>query len=240
MTNRNSEQDGPPDYNYAMHQHGEQDGGPGGRPAGGQGQTLQPSSAGNIEGQGRASMEDEMRELPDGWIREWDPKQKHHFYVDTKANPPRSIWVHPYDDPEYISSIPDKHPAKQWANAQQQNARPVGQGTSGTGPARAGAAAGAAQTGQKPGLLTKMHDKLTGTTKEERDAAKEQQRQHRSSSRVIPPGTEEAGCMRLPWAHTVAAGWATAAVTAGAWAWAAWAWACRCLVGSQVGSCWVI
>ena len=25
----------------------------------------------------------------------------HPFYVDTRAEPPRSIWVHPYDDPEF-------------------------------------------------------------------------------------------------------------------------------------------
>ncbi|KZO93129.1 hypothetical protein CALVIDRAFT_268620 [Calocera viscosa TUFC12733] len=193
-------QDGPPDYNYAMNQHGQQDGSIGNGSAQA-GQTLQPSSAGNVDDMNRASMEDEMRELPEGWIREWDPKcvppppsnlslplttfagnrQKHHFYVDTKANPPRSIWVHPYDDPQYISSIPDKHPAKQWAHAQQA-ARPAGQGPSG-----AAAAGSSGNAGHKPGLLTKMHDKLTGTTKEERDAQKEQQRQRQIAYDHVRP-----------------------------------------------------
>jgi hypothetical protein len=27
--------------------------------------------------------------------------------VDTEAKPPRSIWTHPYEDPEYLSQHPD-------------------------------------------------------------------------------------------------------------------------------------
>ncbi|KAG8995261.1 hypothetical protein FRB94_009311 [Tulasnella sp. JGI-2019a] len=49
----------------------------------------------------RLSMEDEHRPLPEGWIRQLDPSSAHHFYVDTTATPPRSIWVHPYDDPQW-------------------------------------------------------------------------------------------------------------------------------------------
>lgn len=58
---------------------------------------------------GRRSMDDEQRELPSGWVRCFDPKQEHHFYVDTATK--RSTWVHPYDDPEYLQSLPDTHPA---------------------------------------------------------------------------------------------------------------------------------
>ncbi|KAG9024150.1 hypothetical protein FRB95_012032 [Tulasnella sp. JGI-2019a] len=49
----------------------------------------------------RLSMEDEHRSLPEGWVRQLDPSSAHHFYVDTTATPPRSIWVHPYDDPQW-------------------------------------------------------------------------------------------------------------------------------------------
>lgn len=35
------------------------------------------------------------RELPAGWVREFDPKTNRHFYVDTLAKPPKSVWVHP-------------------------------------------------------------------------------------------------------------------------------------------------
>lgn len=47
---------------------------------------------------------DDKRPLPNGWIRQWDSSQNHHFYVDTNANPPRAIWTHPLDDPEYQRS----------------------------------------------------------------------------------------------------------------------------------------
>lgn len=55
----------------------------------------------------RRSMEEESLPLPQGWIRQFDPASNHHFYVDTLATPPRSIWIHPYNDPDFIASIPD-------------------------------------------------------------------------------------------------------------------------------------
>jgi len=58
----------------------------------------------HIDPQIRRSMEDEESPLPEGWIRQWDPESKHHFYVDTKANPPRTIWNHPYEDREWLES----------------------------------------------------------------------------------------------------------------------------------------
>lgn len=53
----------------------------------------------------RRSMEDENRSLPPGWVRQFDSKENHQFFVDTRANPPRSIWHHPYDDDEYLRSL---------------------------------------------------------------------------------------------------------------------------------------
>lgn len=50
-------------------------------------------------------MEDELRELPPGWVRSFDPESSHQFFVDTRADPPRSIWVHPYDDEQYLSTL---------------------------------------------------------------------------------------------------------------------------------------
>jgi hypothetical protein len=89
---------------------------------------LQPSSAGNtlsrsvsatsdtggdpFEGLSpdeQREFADEYRDLPEGWVKCWDPKNKHHFYVEEKTE--RAIWTHPYDDPEYIQSLPDTHPA---------------------------------------------------------------------------------------------------------------------------------
>lgn len=53
----------------------------------------------------RRSMEDEGRPLPQGWIRQYDDQSHHQFFVDTTRDPPRSIWQHPYDDEEYMSSL---------------------------------------------------------------------------------------------------------------------------------------
>lgn len=53
----------------------------------------------------RRSMEDEGRPLPKGWVRTFDPASKHQFFVDTTKDPPRSIWMHPYDDEEYLSTL---------------------------------------------------------------------------------------------------------------------------------------
>ena len=53
----------------------------------------------------RRSMEDEGRSLPPGWVRQFDAKEAHQFFVDTDANPPRSIWHHPYDDEQYLSTL---------------------------------------------------------------------------------------------------------------------------------------
>lgn len=50
-------------------------------------------------------MEDEGRPLPPGWTRQYDNENHHQFFVDTKASPPRSIWQHPYDDPQYMNSL---------------------------------------------------------------------------------------------------------------------------------------
>lgn len=50
-------------------------------------------------------MEDEAREVPAGWVRQFDPTSHHQYFVDTTADPPRSIWHHPYDDEEYLASL---------------------------------------------------------------------------------------------------------------------------------------
>lgn len=66
--------------------------------------TLQVPNSG-VNPAHRRSMEDEQRPLPVGWVRQFDAHENHQFFVDTRANPPRSIWHHPYDDDEYLKSI---------------------------------------------------------------------------------------------------------------------------------------
>lgn len=53
----------------------------------------------------RRSMEDEARPLPEGWVRQYDHKSNHQYFVDTKASPLRSIWHHPYDDETYLKTL---------------------------------------------------------------------------------------------------------------------------------------
>ncbi|KAK0755057.1 hypothetical protein B0T18DRAFT_435263 [Schizothecium vesticola] len=60
----------------------------------------------------RRSMEDELRPLPPGWVRTYDPETQHQFFVDTSRDPPRSIWVHPHDDDEYLASLPAEERAR--------------------------------------------------------------------------------------------------------------------------------
>ncbi|CAO1623674.1 unnamed protein product [Sympodiomycopsis kandeliae] len=46
------------------------------------------------------------RPLPPGWVKQWDGNHRHNYYVDTKANPPRSIWTHPMDDADFLKANP--------------------------------------------------------------------------------------------------------------------------------------
>jgi len=46
----------------------------------------------------------DARPLPAGWVEQLDPRTGRKFFVDTLAVPPRSIWVHPLDDPDFIRS----------------------------------------------------------------------------------------------------------------------------------------
>jgi len=133
----------------------------------------------------RRSMEDELRELPPGWIRSYDAQENHQFFVDTTANPPRSIWVHPYDDDEYLSTLS--------AEERQQHSRMrrtmtledlAAEDSDVEGheqpPARGHTAAGSAGSSsqaQPTGIhkfSRRLKDKITGQTHEEREIERQQ------------------------------------------------------------------
>ncbi|GJN92391.1 hypothetical protein Rhopal_005421-T1 [Rhodotorula paludigena] len=143
-----------------------------------------------IPGEARRTMLDEARPLPDGWRREFDPNSQHYFYVDTKANPPRSIWSHPLD-PEFLESHPEI--AKELAAAAEKESGESGAAGATPTPSdekeggklsrffsrsddkKDGGAQHASGSGAEQGkkeekrsLGRKMKDKLTNSTHEER------------------------------------------------------------------------
>ncbi|KAG9001074.1 hypothetical protein FRB94_007135 [Tulasnella sp. JGI-2019a] len=129
----------------------------------------------------RMSMEDEERPLPDGWVRQFDRNSSHHFYVDTRANPPRSIWVHPFEDPqwqrEHAASVgPPPGPPPGHTDAKLRKERPEEKGDKGDKAQAGGQSSSSSAGDQKRGFFGKLKDDVIGT-KEERAAAKEKKAQ---------------------------------------------------------------
>lgn len=129
-------------------------------------------------------MEDEMRPLPEGWVRSFDPKTNHQFFVDTSKEPPRSIWHHPYDDDEYMGSLPEKERQRileEQRNAKAKKSEDADEKDAGSGEhlrphADGGASASSTSLGSSAaptGLHKfgrKLKDKVTGSTHAEREA----------------------------------------------------------------------
>ncbi|KAK0506287.1 hypothetical protein EDD18DRAFT_1122772 [Armillaria luteobubalina] len=101
---------------------------------------------------------DKDQTLPYGWIKQVH-ESGHPYYVDTRANPPRSIWVHPYEDELFLkehSDIREKtHPAPDYS--------PENSGHS---------LSGSSAPQHKRGFFGKLKDKAIGS-KEERQAGKD-------------------------------------------------------------------
>ena len=167
--------------------------------------TSQPSSHGAQHGAhlgvpaapqaSRKSMEDELRPLPHGWVRQWDTHEQHQFFVDTKADPPRSLWIHPLDDDEVWKSLPSEEKERLQA-AEDQMRRPKTPtdhkdekaGAVGTHhthedypselpPRPSGPHSTPSHSGgqKKQSLGERLKTKVTGLTKEEREQERAQQ-----------------------------------------------------------------
>lgn len=117
----------------------------------------------------RRSMEDEGRDLPPGWVRQYDSSSHHQFFVDTSANPPRSIWHHPYDDDQYLNTLPSAE-RERIINSSHH----TGGSDHGSADEREHELPPRESKGEKKGLGTKIKDKLTSSTHEEREAARRQ------------------------------------------------------------------
>lgn len=150
-----------------------------------------PGTRNGIPAAHRRSMEDEHRPLPTGWVRQFDTNEQHQFFVDTKASPPRSIWHHPYDDDEYLSTLTseereriqeeererlshsdytdDEQPSDKKGSTKPISSQNTGSSFPEDLPPRASSST---QPHKKLGFAEKLKQKATGMTKEERDQAR--------------------------------------------------------------------
>ncbi|KAK0717433.1 hypothetical protein B0T26DRAFT_675741 [Lasiosphaeria miniovina] len=144
----------------------------------------------------RRSMEDELRALPAGWVREFDPKSQHQFFVDVNTSPPRSIWHHPYDDEQYVSSLPPaerdrirrqgitglgrRGPSKDDIAIESTDDEAAAAHAAALADEAGGSDPGVQLSGRRGGhrrFGRKLKDRLTGTTHEERAAERERRTQ---------------------------------------------------------------
>ncbi|KII93830.1 hypothetical protein PLICRDRAFT_49848 [Plicaturopsis crispa FD-325 SS-3] len=139
--------------------------------------------------------------LPYGWVKEFDQTSNHPYWVDTKATPPRAIWVHPYEDELFLKEHPDiREKVAQYDHAHgastldvPKDEAPRRHSFSGESSAQGGRSRvhsnpatpdTSAPGDKKRGFFGKMKDKAIGT-KEEREAynrqvaAAEQRQQQR-------------------------------------------------------------
>lgn len=154
-----------------------------------------PGAHNGIPAAARRSMEDEQRPLPTGWVRQWDNKEQHHFYVDTKADPPRSIWQHPYDDDDYLKTLSSEEREHIQEQERERLIRIHGDTTDDEGhspskskpkpsiasaPSYSGSSTAPEISGagdkkkEKAGFGRRLKDKVTGSTHEERQAERAQ------------------------------------------------------------------
>lgn len=133
-------------------------------------------------------MEDEQRPLPEGWVRTFDPKTNHQFFVDTTKEPPRSMWHHPYDDEDYLNTLTGEererveqdsinyrakhHPTKEdYIHAPSDDEDDHSHAAAGSSSSNAELPPRPGGKGKAPerSFGRKLKDKVTGTTHEQRE-----------------------------------------------------------------------
>lgn len=122
----------------------------------------------------RRSMEDESRELPSGWVRQYDSQSHHQFFVDTKSDPPRSIWHHPYDDETYLSTLSsaERERVKRLHHPMPNHADIEAESSADDEHHGHNAGKGEEHLSGTKKFGRKIKDKLTGSTHEQREAAR--------------------------------------------------------------------
>lgn len=125
----------------------------------------------------RRSMEDENRPLPAGWVRQYDAAEHHQFFVDTNVDPPRSIWHHPHDDEQYLSTISPAERARIQRQSQGQGHADDGENSDDehhTHYAHGELPPREASNTNKHKFGRKLKDKIMRSTHEEREAKRRQ------------------------------------------------------------------
>lgn len=132
-----------------------------------------PNEKNGIPPLARRSMEDLQRPLPEGWVRSYDPKENHQFFVNTKEDPPRSYWEHPLDIPEVVRGLSTEERErlqeeedrlrKQFPHSAE-HSEDEGHATRPAPPQQPSTF----KASQKKTFGEKLKDKVTGTTHEER------------------------------------------------------------------------
>jgi len=124
--------------------------------------------------------------VPYGWTQEFDPKTNHPFWVDTKVDPPRAIWTHPYDDEQYLREHPEVREKVESLDMKQRDSKDSppskarrhsfnGHDSATMVPETDEDAEDSSKKGKgKRGFFGKLKDKAIGT-KEEREAHRKEQ-----------------------------------------------------------------
>ncbi|KAK4556452.1 hypothetical protein LTR86_006596 [Recurvomyces mirabilis] len=157
------------------------------------------SSSHAIPPERRRSMEDEQRPLPKGWVRTFDPHTEHQFFVDTTQDPPRSTWVHPYDDQQYLGTLSSEDRERIEQESLGRGRPPNEEDIDDNHHAAASSSSAHGKQaelpprpddkGKKVGFGRKLKDKMTGMSHEERAAerqrrAAEEQRMYEQHQRT--------------------------------------------------------
>ncbi len=134
-----------------------------------------PSAKNGIPAQHRRSMEDLQRPLPEGWVRQYDPKENHQFFVNTKESPPKSHWEHPLDNPDVLKSLSSEERERLQSEEDKLKRQQDHSGDHSEDehfppelPARPAGSKDSTAAGQKKSFGEKLKDKVTGMTHEER------------------------------------------------------------------------
>jgi hypothetical protein len=112
--------------------------------------------------------------------------------VDTKADPPRAIWTHPYEDEQYLKEHPDvKEKVGNFARQEESNDTTArrhsfnGHDSASMVPEEDQAQPDPSKKGkQKRGFFGKLKDRAIGT-KEEREAYRKEQERVRRTQSVV-------------------------------------------------------